>query len=118
MLMLGFVTLALCSIGILAAASSGEVAYLLCVLFSFAGAFIPVVMFDAAPRLSRRPELLGSTVGLATQGNNAGIVIGPAAAGTIAGDAGWGWVTVPIVAIATLAALAAYLFRQQLDAER
>jgi len=118
LLVAGFAVLALCGAGILLVPLPGELAYALCVLFSFAGAFIPVVIFEAAPRLAARPSLLGSVVGLATQGNNAGIVIGPAAAGAIAGTAGWPWVAVPIVAVALAAAVAAHAYRHRLEAAR
>ncbi|WP_132999746.1 CynX/NimT family MFS transporter [Luteimonas arsenica] len=118
LLVAGFSTIALCSIGILLVPLPGELAYMLCVLFSFAGAFIPVVVFDAAPRLSSRPSLLGSVVGLATQGNNVGIVIGPAAAGAIAGAAGWSWVAAPVIAVALAAAFGAHAYRHRLEAAR
>nr|WP_228114235.1 MFS transporter [Stenotrophomonas sp. MYb238] len=118
LLVVGFSTIALCSIGMLLLPLPGELAYALCVLFSFAGAFIPVVIFDAAPRLAARPSLLGSVVGLATQGNNAGIVIGPAAAGAIAGTAGWSWLAVPVVAVALAAAAGAHAYRHRLEAAR
>ncbi|MEN5060054.1 MFS transporter [Luteimonas sp. TWI1416] len=98
-----FATLALCSLGILALPLPGELAYLLCVLFSFVGAFIPVAIFDAAPRLARRPGTLGSIVGLATQGNNVGIVIGPVLAAGVASAGSWHWVALPLVLIALLA---------------
>ena len=118
LLMVGFSTIALCGIGILAMPLPAGMAYALCVLFSFTGALIPVVLFDAAPRLAVRPALLGSVVGLAMQGNSAGIVIGPAVAGAIAGAAGWPWVAAPVVVVALLAALGAHLFRSQLEAGR
>lgn len=118
LLMIGFAILALCSVGILAARLPGELAYALCILFSFAGAFIPVVVFDAAPRLTTRPEMLGSVVGLATQGNNAGIVIGPAMAGALATAVGWQWVTMPVVLIAVVAMIAAHRFQRRLDGVR
>lgn len=118
LLVLGFSTIAFCSAGILLVPLPGEVAYALCVLFSFVGAFIPVVIFDAAPRLSPRHSLLGSVIGLATQGNNLGIVVGPAVAGAIAGAAGWQWVVPPVVAIALAAAASAYAYRHRLEAAR
>lgn len=111
LLALGFSTLAVCGAGILVMPLPGSVAYAACVVFSFVGAFIPVVIFDAAPRVSARPETIGSVVGLATQGNSAGIVLGPAAAGAIAGSLGWAWVAVPVVAVAMLAAVSAHAFR-------
>ena len=118
MLALGFSTIALCAIGILVMPLPGWAAYALCVIFSFVGAFIPVVIFDAAPRLTARPEMLGSVVGLATQGNCLGIVIGPAIAGAIAGTAGWPWVALPVVAISLIAASGALRFRARLETGR
>lgn len=111
----GFSAIALCSAGILLVPLPGEASYLLCVVFSFAGAFIPVVVFDAAPRLATRPTLLGSVLGLANQGNNAGMVIGPVAAGAIASHAGWQWVAPFVVAIALVATACALRYRHQLD---
>lgn len=113
-----FATLALCTIGILVLPLPGELAYLLCLLFSFVGAFIPVAIFDAAPRLARQPGTLGSVVGLATQGNNAGIVLGPLLAGSVAGTAGWHWVALPLALIALLAMGAAAVCRRRLEARR
>lgn len=118
LLAVGFCTLAACGVGVLAMPLPGELAYALCVLFSFAGAFVPVVIFDAAPRLAARPESLGSMVGLATQGNSVGIVLGPAMAGAVAGAAGWSWVAAPVVAVALLAVLAAHRFRHRLETGR
>jgi MFS transporter, DHA1 family, inner membrane transport protein len=116
MLVAGFAIIALCGVGILLVPLPGEVAYALCVIFSFAGAFIPVVIFDAAPRLATRPSLPGAVVGLATQGSNAGIVIGPVAAGAIATHAGWQWVAPPLVAVAVVAAACAHMYRRRLEA--
>lgn len=118
MLVAGFSALALCGVGILAIRLPGGLSYALCVLFSFAGAFIPVVIFDAAPRLAPRPGSLGSMVGLATQGNNVGIVAGPAATGAIVGVAGWQWVAVLVAAVSLSAILATGLFRHRLEAGR
>lgn len=116
LLVTGFSTIAFCTAGILLIPLPGELVYALCVLFSFTGAFIPVVIFDAAPRLSPRCSLLGSVIGLATQGNNLGIVIGPALAGAIAGAVGWQWVVPPVAAIALAAAVSAYAYRHRLEA--
>lgn len=111
----GFWAIALCSIGILLVPLPGAAAYGLCLLFSFAGAFIPVVIFDAAGRLAARPSMMGAVVGLANQGNNAGMVIGPVTAGAIAGSAGWSWVGPPIAVIALLAGACAVANRHRLE---
>lgn len=87
-----FGVIALGGWGVLALPITPWCAYLLCVAFSFAGAAVPTAIFEAAPRHSPRPEFLGTTVGLATQGNSAGVVIGPVAASAIAANAGWAWV--------------------------
>jgi MFS family permease len=50
---------------------------------------VPTVLFDSAPAQVPRPDLVGATVGLMMQGNNLGLVVGPAIAGTLAASAGW-----------------------------
>lgn len=116
LLMVGFTSIALCGVGILVLPVPAWFAYALCVIFSFVGAFIPVIIFDAAPRLVSRPQLMGSTIGLATQGNSLGIVVGPAAAGAIAGAAGWPWVALLVAAIAFLAVVLVHSCRSKLGA--
>lgn len=111
LLLIGFGVIALCGFGALALPVSGWIAYALCVLFSFVGAFIPVVIFDAAPRHAPRPELLGMTIGLATQGNCAGMVLGPAAAGAIAATVGWPWVASLVAAIVAAACIGVFALR-------
>lgn len=106
LLVAAFCVMSLSAIGILAAPVPGWMAYALCVVLSFFGAFIPVVIFDAAPRLAPRTELLGITIGLATQGNSLGIVIGPAAAGALVGTFGWESVAALTAAIAIAGATA------------
>lgn len=115
LLAVGFWSLALCSVGVLLVPLRGEVAYALCLVFAFTGAFIPVVIFDAAARLAPRPSLFGAVVGLANQGNNAGIVIGPVATGAIVGSAGWQWIGPLMAVVALLAGAVAVAYRNQLD---
>ncbi len=87
-----FASIALGGVCVLALPLHGWCAYLVCVAISFVGAFIPTVIFDAAPRHAPRTALLGTTVGLATQGNSVGIVVGPLAASAVATTVGWPWV--------------------------
>ncbi|MCW4456037.1 MFS transporter [Flavobacterium sp. MXW15] len=109
----GFAAMALGGIGVLALPLPGGYSYLLCVVISFVGAFIPTAIFDAAPRHSPRPELLGTTVGLATQGNSIGVVIGPLIASAIAATAGWAWVAAFMVAVVVLGGLGAIALQGQ-----
>ena len=86
-------------------------AYGLCMIFSFAGGFVPVVLIDGAPRHAPRPELVGAAMGFVMQGNNIGLVLGPAMAGAIAGAAGWPAVSFLVAAMAGIAAVLGLLFR-------
>ncbi|YCI06027.1 MFS transporter (plasmid) [Ensifer sp. D2-11] len=108
-----FGIMALCGIGIFTHALWAVAAYALCVVFSFAGGLIPVVIFDSAPRQAPRPELVGVTIGFAMQGNNLGFVIGPAAAGGLSGAFGWPIVSLAVVAIAVVAALLVLCFNDR-----
>lgn len=107
----GFALMTLCGVGVFSALVPGPAAYGLCVLFSFAGGVIPVVIFNSAPRYAPNPALVGITLGLAMQGNNIGLFIGPAAAGGIAASFGWPAVSLLIAAIALAAALLIAAFR-------
>src|SRR5690606_7262290 len=81
LLLASFGAMALCAGGIFWPAVPGMTAFALCVVFSFASGFIPVVIFDAAPRHAPRAQLMGVTIGFAMQGNNIGLIAGPAIAG-------------------------------------
>jgi MFS transporter, DHA1 family, inner membrane transport protein len=104
-LLTGFVTMALCGFGIFAEGVSGPVAYTLCVVFSAVGGLIPVALIDGAPRHAPRPELVGATVGFLMQGNNVGLVFGPAMAGGLAAALGWPMVSTFVAALAFAAVL-------------
>jgi MFS family permease len=112
-LLTGFGAMALCGFGIFGGGVAGGIASALCVDFSFIGGLIPVVLIDGAPRHAPRPELVGATVGFLLQGNNAGLVLGPAAAATTAAAAGWPAVSLPVVAIAVAAGLRVLALRTQ-----
>lgn len=108
-----FGVMALSGVGIFSQVLWAIASYALCVVFSFAGGLIPVVIFDSAPRQAPRPELVGVTIGFAMQGNNLGLIIGPAAAGGISGAFGWPMVSVAIVAMAFMAALLVLPFNRR-----
>lgn len=105
LLVTSFGVLAFASVGILSETLPGAVSYGLCVVFAFASGLIPVVVFNAAPRYAPRPELLGVTLGFAMQGNNIGLMVGPAVAGGIAGAASWSMVPLFVFSLAAAAIL-------------
>lgn len=111
LLFASFATMTLCGVGVFSWLVPGMAAYGLCIVFSFAGGFIPVVIFDSAPRYAPHPALVGVTLGFAMQGNNIGLLVGPAAAGGIAAAFGWPAVSLLIAAIALAAALLIAAFR-------
>lgn len=110
-LLTGFGAMALCGFGILGEGVPGAVAYALCVVFSAISGLIPVALIDAAPRHAPRPELVGATVGFLMQGNNLGLVLGPAGAGALAAALGWPAVSVFVAAVALAAGLLALALR-------
>lgn len=105
----GFGAMALCGAGIFHADIPGSVAYLLCVAFSGIGGLLPVALLDAAPRSVSRPHLAGAAIGLVMQGNNAGLVLGPAVAGALAEAAGWPAVSWLVAAVALASLLLAVM---------
>jgi DHA1 family inner membrane transport protein len=110
-LLASFGLLALSALGIFQTTVSGGFAYGLCLAFSFVSGFIPVVLIDGAPRHAPRPELVGAAMGFVMQGNNVGLVLGPAIAGAMAGTAGWPAVSFLVLGMAGLAVLLGLLFR-------
>lgn len=117
LLVTGFGTMAVCGVGVFGALVPGPAAYGLCVVFSFASGLVPVVIFDSAPRCAPHPALVGATLGFAMQGNNIGLLVGPAAAGGLAAAFGWPAVSLLIAAIALAAGLLIAAF-QALGARR
>lgn len=99
-----FVIQAVCAVVIFAPMVPRGLAYATCLVFSFTGGLIPVVIFDAAPRAAPDAGLVGATLGMAMQGNNLGLLLGPALAGWLAGT--WGWPAVAgLIGLLTLLAL-------------
>ena len=104
-LLLAFAGMALCGFAILGADLPGPLAYAACVAFSAVGGLIPVALLDGAARHAPQPALVGATVGFVMQGNNIGLMLGPALAGAVAAAHGWPAVPLVIAALA-LAAVA------------
>jgi len=117
LLFAGFSGIAVCGVGIFGPFSPLPLAFALCILFSFASGLIPVVIFDSAPRLSPRPDLLGVTIGFGMQGSNLGLLAGPPLAGGVAAAFGWSAIAVLIVGIALAAALVVALFHKRRSRE-
>ncbi|HEX2115746.1 MAG TPA: MFS transporter [Alphaproteobacteria bacterium] len=104
-LSVGFATMALCGFGILGGGLPGPVAYALCLVFSVVSGLVPVALIEGASRYAPRPNLVGATVGFVMQGNNIGLVLGPAGAGALAGAFGWHAVSLLVGALGLAAIL-------------
>ena len=112
-LLAAFAGMALCGFGILGAGVAGPFVYAACVAFSAVGGLIPVALLDGAARHAPRPELVGATVGFDMQGNNIGLVAGPALAGAVAAAHGWPAVALLIAALAVAAGALALVLGAQ-----
>ncbi len=84
-----FAVMAACGIGIFAAGQGLALVCGLGIVLSLASGFVPVVVFHEAPNQTIDPGLVGVTVGMAMQGNNLGLLVGPAIAGSLAAAFGW-----------------------------
>jgi predicted MFS family arabinose efflux permease len=98
-----FAVMALAGFGILGGQALAT-SYAACLLFAVVSGLIPVALLDAAGRYAPRPELVGATIGFMMQGNSAGLVLGPAAAGAIATGLGWPAVAVQVAVMAGIGA--------------
>lgn len=103
LLVLGFGVMAASGAVMFAPFASAPLALSLAMTFAFASGLVPVVIFDAAPRLAPSGHV-GATLGLAMQGSNVGLLVGPAIGGMVAEAWGWPVLALPLLAIA-LAAL-------------
>jgi predicted MFS family arabinose efflux permease len=110
LLVLGFCAMAASGAVMFAPFVPAWLALALALLFAFASGLVPVVIFDAAPRLAPRGHV-GATLGLAMQGSNVGLLAGPAIGGAVAGTWGWPFLALPLLAIA-LAAICLASFRR------
>nr|CAD6436494.1 MFS transporter [Rhizobium sp. Q54] len=98
-LMAGFVAMMGFGYGILAAGMGWQFVVSFSILFSFMAGLVPVVLMTCLPMLAPRPDLVGATLGLAMQGNNLGMLAGPAVAGALAPSLGWGSVALSVAAV-------------------
>lgn len=103
----GFLGVTLFGFGVLAADLSWIAIALFAVLFAFMAGLIPVVLIDSVPGFAPRLELVGATMGLAMQGNNVGMLVGPAAGGALAASLGWTSVAVAMALVSVAAVLLA-----------
>jgi predicted MFS family arabinose efflux permease len=91
--------------GILVSQVPAMVTYASCLAVSLVTGLIPVILFAAAPRHAPSPGQVGVTMGLAMQGNNLGLLAGPAVAGAIAATWGWAWIAAWVGLLAAVALL-------------
>ncbi|RMC37991.1 MFS transporter [Paracoccus alkanivorans] len=101
----GFLAMTVFGFGVLAAGLTWPFVAGFAVLFSFMAGLIPVVLMGCVPKLAPRPDLVGATMGFAIQGNNVGMLAGPATAGGLAAGFGWGSVAIAVAAV-SIAAIA------------
>lgn len=104
----GFLVMTLFGFGVLAADVSWIAIMVFAVLFAFMAGLVPVVLMDSVPSFAPRPELVGATLGLAMQGNNVGMLIGPAGGGALAASLGWTSVAVAMALVSVAAVLLAH----------
>jgi MFS transporter, DHA1 family, inner membrane transport protein len=109
-----FGTMLICGGGVFSALVPGPGIYALCLVFTFASGFVPVVIFKSAAHFAPHGALVGATLGFAMQGNNIGLLIGPAIAGGVVASYGWSAVSLLIVACAPVVALLLIAFQNLL----
>lgn len=110
-LLVGFSAMALLGFGILSEGVPGGAVFGLSLLVSAISGLIPVALFDAAPHHAPRSDLVGATVGFMMQGNNVGLLLGPATAGALAAAAGWPAVAMLVAALAAVASVLVIVLR-------
>lgn len=112
LLRISFIGIAVCTYAALAQDVPGLSVLALCVLLSFISGPIPVVLMELAPRSAPSADQTGAAVGLVMQGNNIGLLAGPAVAGMIADAHGWQWVSAWVAGLTCCAlVLTAWLSR-------
>lgn len=102
LLVLGFCVMAASGAMIFAPFMPVLPALALAMIFAFASGLVPVVLFDAAPRVAPEGQV-GATLGLAMQGNNVGLLASPAIGGMVAETWGWPFLALPLLASALVA---------------
>ncbi len=92
LLVFGFVVMGGASPAVLLPSLPAGLSYAAALLVSLVSGLVPVILFAAAARHAPAPSQVGVTMGMAMQGNNLGLLAGPAAAGAIV--ARWDWPSV------------------------
>ena len=92
LLIWGFLVMGGASPAVLLPSLPGGLAYMAALLVALASGLVPVILFAAAARHAPSAAQVGTTVGMAMQGNNLGLLLGPAVAGAIVARWDWGWV--------------------------
>src|SRR5690606_23629029 len=96
LLVVAFVVMGIASPGILLPTVPAGISYAAALLMSLVSGLVPVILFAAAARHAPSQSQVGTTMGMAMQGNNLGLLIGPAAAGALVQLWDWssvaGWV--------------------------
>ena len=99
----GFLIIGTAAPGILLSVVPATIMHALCLAVSFVTGLVPVILFAAAPHQAPSPAQVGVTMGMAMQGNNLGLLTGPAVAGMIAAAWGWPWVAAWVGMLAVVA---------------
>ncbi|MES2936997.1 MAG: MFS transporter [Pseudomonadota bacterium] len=102
---LTFALLAASGAGVLLLDAGPQLRYALCLAFGGVAGLLPAALFAQVPEHAPRPELAGTTTGLMMQGNNIGLVLGPALAGVALARGGWAAVAL-LVALPCAAGIA------------
>jgi MFS transporter, DHA1 family, inner membrane transport protein len=94
--------------GIFTPSLGNETRYALCLVFSFAGGFIPASLFAGVPNHAPSPGHMGAATGMLMQGSNLGQFVGPpfVAAAVAAAGGSWTGALAPLIggAVLTMAA--------------
>ena len=94
--------------GIFTPSLGNEVRYALCLVFSFAGGFIPASLFSGASKHAPSLGHMGAATGMLMQGSNLGQFVGPSlvAAAVAAAGGSWTGALAPLIggAVLTMAA--------------
>jgi MFS family permease len=109
---IGFVLMAVCSLGVFTPWMSVELRFAAAILFSALGGLIPGTLMSSVPMHAPQAALVGTVMGLMLQGSGIGQVLGPPIlAEIVTGFGGWGYaplftVCAALIGIAATAGLA------------
>ena len=90
MLTMGYISMALCSLGIYEPGLNLGLRYVLCLLFAGIGGIVPATVIEGAVTSAPSPSLVGTSQGLLMQGSQVGHLVGPPVlAAVVSGFGGW-----------------------------